>query len=181
MILALDPGLATLGYALVRPGSARVVELGTLTSKADDAVDSSTDRARRSRRQFATLWEIAMRHDVKAIAAEAMSFGGHPASRFKQAVSLCLSWGCIVGLAHAFSVPLYEVPPKRWQRAILPGVQGKLDYDELFEALSQFVSGQTSTLSAIPRSLRNHALDAVGVGLYAALTPNPTAIHVMES
>lgn len=180
MILALDPGLATCGYAIVRPRTAHVVELGVLTSKPSGA-DESTDRARRTVRQVATLCGIARRYEVTAIAAEAMSFGGHPKARFNMAVALCLSWGAIAGLAHALNVDLLEVQPKQWQHAILPDVVGKVDYAEVFKALSRFVEGQACHLQSIKQSDRNHALDAVGVGVYAALIPNATSIRVMEA
>ncbi len=178
MILALDPGLGTLGYAVVTPKTARVRELGTLTSEPTPGVIDSTDRARRAVRQAATLYEIGRRHRCTAIAAEAMSFGGPPKARHAMAIALCLSWGAIAGLAAALDIDLLEVTPKSWQHAILPGVT-KIDYDAVFAALSAFVG--EAELNAIPASLRNHALDAVGVGVYAALIPNATAIRVARA
>jgi Holliday junction resolvasome RuvABC endonuclease subunit len=177
VILALDGGLANLGYALVRPRTGAVLEIGTLTSKPTPGVADSTDRARRTLRQSGTLRGICERRAVTTLAAEAMSFGGP--GRFAMAVSLCLFWGAIVTLAETLNLTLLEVTPKQWQHAIL-GKAGKVDYDTVFDMLSQYVTGQADTLNAIPKGLRNHALDAVGVGLYAALTPHPTAIRVVE-
>jgi Holliday junction resolvasome RuvABC endonuclease subunit len=170
VILAIDPGLGTLGYAVVRPRTARVLELGTLTSSPAEGVIESTDRARRAVRQAGTLLEIARRHSCTMIAAEAMSFGGPPKARHAMAIALCLSWGAIAGLATSLNVDLLEIPPKMWQHAIIPGV-AKINYDTVFSALSAFVSNQTMALNAIPMSERNHALDAVGVGVFAALVP----------
>ena len=175
VILAVDPGLATCGYAVVYPRTGGVVELGTLTTKPTAGVHESTDRTRRLRTQVAQLDAIARRNGCTTIAAEAMSFGGP--GRFAMAISLCLSWGGLVGLAHALDAELLEVPPKTWQHALLgTDGTGRVDYEHVFAALSSFVGKQGDALAAIPEGQRNHALDAVGVGLFAAFRPT-TAIR----
>lgn len=162
-ILAVDPGLATCGYAVISP-RARVVELGTLVSKPTRGINEHTDRARRTRHQAFELATIARRNSVTAIAAEQMSWGGP--GRFAIAISLCLSWGALLGLAEAIGVDVLEVPPKQWQHAIT-GIDGKVDYPTLFEAMAKFVGPEQ--LVHIPAGKREHAIDAVGVGLYALL------------
>ena len=175
MILALDPGLATCGWALVRPLTGRVVALGVLLSEPDPELDSSTDRARRAADQGRAIVSLAAcrtgDETVTAIAAEAMSFSGHPSSRFAMAISVGLSWGVIAGVATAIGKELVEVPPKRWQHAIT-GKPGKVDYDQVFAALAAFVRGRAAEqLAAIPKRHRNHALDACGLGVFTALRP----------
>jgi Holliday junction resolvasome RuvABC endonuclease subunit len=176
MILALDGGTASLGYAVMRPRSGAVLELGTITSKPHPGVAQTTDNARRITRAFDTLERVARTHGVITIAAEAVSLGGPPKARLSMATTLNLFWGAAIGLARQLNTDLLEVTPKEWQHAVL-GRTDKVAYDELFAALSVYVSGQTHMLNAIPQGERNHALDAVGVGLYAALTSNPTRIR----
>jgi Holliday junction resolvasome RuvABC endonuclease subunit len=175
-ILALDGGLGTCGYAVVRKRTARVLELGTLTSTPAEGVIESTDRARRIVRLVETLRSVARKYGCDTVAAEAMSFGGPPKARFRMAVSLCLFWGAIAGLAVELNASLLEVQPKQWQHAVL-GCDGKVDYEVVFAALGRFVDGQVSTLLSIPRADRNHALDAVGVGVFASLVPGTTSIR----
>ncbi len=171
MILAIDPGLGSCGYALVRPRTARVIDLGVLTSSPTQGVDEHTDRARRAAVQAGLIADLADKHDCTVIAAEAMSFGGPPKARHAMAVSLSLCWGVLAGIANGMGIGLLEVSPKQWQHAITPGVT-KINYDNVFEQLRAFVDGQaTVALHAIKKQLRNHALDAVGVGVFAALLP----------
>lgn len=177
MILAVDPGLATCGYAVVTPGTGRVLELGTLLSEPDPDVDDSTDRARRAWVQGHALGIVARRHGCSVVAAEAMSFGGPPKARFAMAVSLGLSWGVLASLAVAIGAELLEVPPKKWQRAVDPNCGKKVDYKVVFAKLSDFISGDPrAQLYAIAERHRNHAIDAVAIGLYAALRDDMTRI-----
>ena len=171
MILAVDPGLGTCGWAVLRPRTGRVLDLGVITSKPTKGLDEWTDRARRASAQSHLLANIIEQYDCTTIAAEAVSVGGPPKARQRMTASLCLSWGSLVGLAEGMGLELYEVPPKQWQHAILPGVK-RISYVELFAGLEAFIGAQqVHQLHAITASLRNHAIDAVGVGLFAALSP----------
>jgi Holliday junction resolvasome RuvABC endonuclease subunit len=173
MILALDPGTANLGWAIVSSlGSVR--SLGVVSQRPDPKLGKSTDRATRVRVQARLIRDLVREHGVTAIAAEAASFNPR---RFTMAVGLCMSIGALTGAAAALDLVLYELPPKRWQHAVLdraPGARGKVDYDDVFRRLASFVgAGQAGhQLLAIPRSLRNHALDAVGIGIFTALQPD---------
>ena len=176
MIVALDPGLGTFGWAIVAERTARVLALGVLLSDRDPELDESTDRARRVADQARGILALARSTSgvgaerVTAIAAEAMSFGGAPGARFAMAISLGLSWGALAGVATALDLPLVEIPPKRWQRAIVPDAGKRVDYDQVFAKLDKFVRGAAAEqLAAIPMRHRNHALDACGIGVFAAL------------
>lgn len=185
MILAVDPGSRTCGWAIVAPRTARVAALGTIVLDPDDRLAKTADRKRRAEQQADTLRELASEHRITAIAAEAPSLGGPPAARLAMAIALYGSWGLLTMLGRERGVPVIEVPPKTWQRAVQPdGAQAldvgtararsrSIDYDRLEAELAAFVEGQASRalsdLAAIKVSMRNHALDAVGVGVYASL------------
>lgn len=173
MILAVDPGIASCGWAIVRPKTGRVVDLGVWTSDPTDTT-KSTDRARRITRLADYLADRIDEHDCDAIAAEQMLFHG----RINAVVSQLLPWGALLGLAAALDLDVLEVPAKTWQAAVL----GRLvAYDELKDSLSTFVASQAELkLLAIPRGKRTHALDAVGVGLYAALATATRVRRVQE-
>jgi hypothetical protein len=119
--------------------------------------------------------DLVRRHRITAIAAEAASFNP---KRFTMAAGLCMSIGALTGVAAAPGLELYELPPKRWQCAILgrgPGSKGKIDYGEVERRLIAFLVGAGGTaaeqLAAIPAGQRNHAQNACGVGVFAALRP----------
>lgn len=171
MILAVDPGIASCGWAVVRPRTGRVVDLGVITSSPAKGT-KSTDRARRITRIAYELTGVVCAHDCDVIAAEQMLFHG----TINAVVSQLLPWGALLGLAAALDMDVLEVPAKVWQAAVLGRV---VPYDELADSLRTFVAAQAERkLVTIARSKRTHALDAVGVGLYAALS-TPTRVRTV--
>lgn len=174
MILAVDPGIASCGWAVVRPKTGRVVDLGVVISEPGVG-EKSTDRARRITRLADKLADVIEDHDCDAIAAEQMLFHG----KINAVVSQLLPWGALLGLAAALDLDVLEVPAKVWQPAVLGRV---VPYDELADKLRAFVASQVELkLLAIARSKRTHALDAVGVGLYAALANATRVRNVVEA
>ena len=180
MILGADPGLATCGWAVAVPHTGEILELGTLTSEVDDAIDDSTDRARRAYWQAHALAAVAKKYKCTTLVAEAMSFGGPPKARFAMAISLGLSWGVIVAVAQSQGMGVFETPPKQWQRAVVPSSGKRIDYAKVFKAIAGFIRARggvaAEQLAAIPDALQNHAVDGAGVAMYAALTPKLTRI-----
>jgi Holliday junction resolvasome RuvABC endonuclease subunit len=160
VILGLDPGLASCGWAIVAPGTGRVVDLGVIVTEPDPAIAKSTDRARRVLAIVGTMGELVATHHVTAIAAEAALTFGHVGAAAAQ--NLC--WGAVIGLTHALGLELVEVVAKQWQRAIVPGA-GKVTYALVESALAGYLGPQ---LERLPKAQRTHAADAVGIGLYAA-------------
>lgn len=175
-ILAIDPGLATCGWAVVSPTTGTIYELGTIITPPLEGCDEWTDRMRRLNRQADELEAIARRHGCTRIAAEEASLGGPPKARLGMAIALCSSWGAIVGLARSLRVSLFAVPPKVWQHAIQPGAK-KINYKTLFAALALHIAAGSdcaAQLRAIKAADQNHALDACGIGILAALRPHLT-------
>jgi len=172
-ILGLDPGTADLGWSVVAPRTGRVLELGVVAQEPDPKLAKSTDRSSRVHVQARLYRELVQRHRITKIVAEAASFSPH---RFTMAVGLCMSIGALTGVAAALGLELYELPPKRWQAAIVgtPGAKGKVDYDDVFRRLAEFIGREgraAEQLAAIKEEDRNHALDAVGIGVFTALRP----------
>lgn len=169
MILGIDPGLRNCGWAVVDP-CARVLELGLISSEPADGLDEAVDREQREAAQLEILLEVVRRHGVTAICGEALSFGGAPKARFLMAVSLCLSWGGILGLATALDLAVYSVPPKVWEHAVQHDADGAIDYDRVERDLAEYVTGLArEQLRAIPKAKRNHPLDGAALGMFGAL------------
>lgn len=174
MIIALDPGTRAFGWAVVAPRTGRVAELGVLHQEPADGLAKSTDRQRRAHAQGGLIRDLARRHGATAIAAEAGSF---QPNRFAMTVGLCMSIGALTGAAAALELELYELPPKRWQAAILgrdARDRSAIDYAEVERRLAEFIGRDSEVagrLAAISAGRRDHALDACGVGVFTALRP----------
>jgi Holliday junction resolvasome RuvABC endonuclease subunit len=166
VILGVDPGYAHCGWAVV-DGSARVVALGVIMTEQDKDVDKSTDRARRVRLVATELVAIVRRHNCRAIAAEqALQHGAAAAI----AANL-LPWGALIGIAVALGLELYEVPAKTWQHAVTDRPE-RIEYEDLAKSLTQHAAMNCrEALAAIAKKKRTHALDGMGVGLFATLRP----------
>lgn len=169
MILAIDPGMAKVGWAVIDPVEVRLVELGVITTEQDKGVDKNVDRARRISVVARELRELLVRHGCTAIAAEDLLGHGSVHAVIPQA----LCWGAILELAGAAGLELQGVLAKDWQHAVVPGlkrVKKKQRYAKVAARLKRFI-GELRLL-VIPAELQTHAIDAVGVGVYAAVRPS---------
>lgn len=170
MILAVDTGIATCGWSVVEVGNGKLADIGYETTKPDDKNGVQHGRIVRTQVIAKALIAAAARHDIGAIAGESLSFGfGNRASGI---ASVSLAWGVLCALAVMWGVPIVDVSPKQWQCAVV-GREGKVVYSEVEQALHSYVEGQSARvleqLLAIPTKQRNHALDAVGIGVYASM------------
>ncbi len=170
-ILGVDPGYAKCGWAIVDPTTARVRALGVILTAKDPKVSLATDRARRLTAVARRLAELATEHAVFAIAAEEpLGFGAAAAVAANQ-----LPWGAIVMLATLRGYQLSGVSAKTWQRAVLDEDVKRVDYERVEKALATYITGQAiADFDDVAPHLKNHALDAVGVGMLAALRPHET-------
>lgn len=170
--LATDNGLHKCGWAIVgRDG--RPLDVGVIVLEADTDANGGVQRDRiiRAHRQAAELVLLARANGVKRVAVETLSF--NPQGRVAAVASLCLSVGVACGISAALDIPLIDVAPKTWQHAVL-GVSGKVDYELVFAELDAYARAQgtahaLASLARITKGNRNHALDAIGVGVYAEI------------
>lgn len=177
MILAIDGGLAKLGWAVVTPRTGRVVDLGVRITESNATlgkrIGKNEERLGRLEAHAAALREIAARWSCTSVEAEAISLP--QAGGISSKAGAYLTWGMIVGLTCALGMPRpHGIAPAKWQRAVLPddGERKHGGYAAIERALAAFVGEQgagADALRTIARSHRNHALDACGVGVYAAL------------
>lgn len=169
MLLGIDPGYAKCGWSVVEPRTGRVLALGLIVTEQDKDADLSTDRARRVAQVGSELAEVVHMYGCTAIAAEqALGHGAAAAVAANQ-----LPWGAVIMLAVTYGLGLMEVRAKCWQLAVLGIDKGKVDYDEVESQLAEYVGAQLADrLRSIKKADRNHALDAVGIGVLAALRPH---------
>lgn len=167
MILAIDTGTATLGWALVsRRGM--VHDLGALLLPRDQSKLVHDDYVRRVELQVDTL--TALLPGVTLLVGEALSF----ARSAKATASVSLCWGMLIALTRPRGVPRWSVPPKRWQHALLNTPRSRaVDYPVLAQRLRAHVTRTgtpqaRSAVAALSAKASSHALDAAGIGIYTA-------------
>lgn len=171
MILAVDPGLATFGWSIVTPRTGAVRACGVLIQKPNPKPSKHVDRVRRADVQAEQLEILIRRWKVHTIAIEEMSFA--PRAQAAAKIGIGLSWGVVIGLCRAVGLARRVIPPKTWQRAIVPAAPGEkrtaaIDYAVVYRELRTYVDCDR-LLADVCESSRSHALDASGIGIYAAL------------
>lgn len=175
--LALDNGLDTFGWSIVGT-KGEPLDLGVIIQPAETKDEGiQHDRIRRARVQGDELVHVAQRYGIRRIVVETPSWPRRGKfTPIDPVAAISLSVGVAIGIAAVLDVPLDHVPPKTWQHAVL-GVEkfkGKVDYDVVYADLETYVRtyGQAfiiAKLDAIAEGQRNHALDAIGVGVYAEI------------
>lgn len=167
MILAVDPGMATCGWAVIAPKTALVIDFGVITTDHDGAISKTVDRGRRIAGVSDELAGISARHGCTTIAGEQpLSHGATGAI-----VSQALCWGALLRLATEQGSRLLEVEAKVWQHAVQDGIspgRKKIDYPTIEKAIGKILGVR---ISKIPRTLQTHAFDAVGIGFLVAVRP----------
>jgi hypothetical protein len=184
--LGVDGGIGTFGWAVVAPRTARVVACGVLVQKPDPKRHGGVhaDRVYRAAVQAELLDRVITEHGVEHLAAEEMSFAPRGSAAAK--IGIGLSWGNLIGLARGrLDSSVIVVPPKTWQRGIVPAPPGTkknaaIDYDKVHAAIATYVDHVATGLDQVPAGQRNHAYDAVGIATYAELEviKRAPAIHV---
>jgi hypothetical protein len=172
MILGVDTGLATFGWALLDERACSFVDLGVVITKKLPGAKVTLDRARRCTAQAAAIAERA--RGCSTIVVEQMSF---PPGGANAMVPIALSWGVVLGIAAMLDPRprLLTIAPQRWQREVLPNAGRAVDYDELARAAGEHLLSRhpraRDALRRIPEGRRNHAVDAAMIALCGALRP----------
>jgi Holliday junction resolvasome RuvABC endonuclease subunit len=168
VILGIDPGLATFGWARVSRTSGQVLDLGLLEQPAKGK--RKDYEARTDRQAQVVVEQLA---GVNLVVSEALSF---PRAGRSGAVSQSLSWGVLCGVCRARHIQLKRVRPQQWQHAVQGDAAPTVDYEALLARLEEHVMrfGAPAAVAALRRitpSKRTHVLDAVGVGTYGVVRP----------
>lgn len=120
LVLGIDPGFASVGYALmtVRPTDEQLVQVGVIATKktaTKHAMYASDDNFRRGREIYRTLTGLLTDWGrVKAICAESMSFPRNASAAAK--VAIC--WGILASLSEAHCIPFVQVSPQTVKKCL---------------------------------------------------------------
>lgn len=180
MILGIDTGLATCGWALFSPEQRRFTGLGVIElPKSSRKVHANVERVQRAAKQANEVRDILdgpafMAGGELTVVVEQMSFGGGANS----IAPIALSWGIVLGLIarQQHSTRLLTIAPQRWQRLVQPAAKRKVNYPKLERAMTGYLDKSSHeafvALQVLPRSKRNHAIDACALALVGALRPH---------
>lgn len=165
-ILGIDPGFASVGYAVVamgaEPAQDSPIKMGVIrTQKADGKrkVRASEDNLERAKEISKELQTILTLYPASLICAETMSYPRNSAAAAKMAIC----WGVLAAIAQQRGIALTQASPQEVKKAVC----GKKDAskEDVKVALdSMFPSMLTGTLglcSKIPASVQEHPYDAL--------------------
>ncbi len=170
LVLGIDPGFASLGWAIVRFEAGerpRVDALGlvrTAKSKKKPNVRVSSDNYRRSGELFRALYTIITAHYPDAVCME--GFSAPPSSSV--AAQLGRAFGVITSLTEMHRLPVVEVTPQGI-KSFLTGSQSATK-QAVIEAVSKRVDLTLVAVedkARIPKTKLEHPYDAIGAALAA--------------
>lgn len=173
MILGLDTGIATCGWALLDENKCELVDTGVLIQPQSEGKTITLDRLERSNAAAKVIAKHAP--GSSAIVVEQLSLG-MPGAIAKLNVGLC--WGVVIGVVAMLDPRprLLTVSPQRWQRMVLPHSGKRVDYDEIASVAVEFILSKHPragrSLESIPKRHRSHAIDACMLALVGALRPS---------
>lgn len=173
LVLGLDPGFASCGYAVVRvrPDDEDVVALGVLRTAASSAkrkVYAADDNLRRCRELAAALANLTHHGQVlplggrqwaprvRAVCAEAMSFPRNASTAAKMA----MTWGLIVANVESKALPLLQASPQEVKVKLTAHKDAPKEAIE-DALLRRYGKRLKSMLRELPEGQHEHAFDAL--------------------
>ena len=161
-VLGIDPGLASLGYALVELTSEDVIVLsmGCVRTKKTDAkrkVRASDDNIERIREVFRNLYPLT--DGIMAICSESQSWPRNASACAK----VGMAWGVIGALSELMDVPILQVSPQQLKKVVCG--DGTASKAEVAAALNTRFGRDFSielVENGVPSSAHEHPYDALG-------------------
>lgn len=158
-VLGIDPGFASIGYAVVRLGQTLdVVRAGVIRTQKSSAkrnVRASEDNLERAKEIAEEIQGLLRDFDVKLVCAETMSYPRNSAAAAKMA----MCWGVIAAVAHQHGLPVAQATPQEVKKS----VTGKKDAskEDVQKAVVALFPPIVGLLDDTPRSLWEHPYDAL--------------------
>jgi len=162
MLLAVDPGMSAMGYAVLSLDG-EPVELGVIRTEPSPKKRKMLvveDSLRRVREIARNLHRIVGTHCVCVVACEAMSFPRSSSSSAK----LGMSWAALATVAEMSDLPMLQATPQMVRKALLGHAGSK---DDMAKVVARRLGLKELPIPGVPASLHDHVYDAVAVGLYA--------------
>lgn len=167
-ILAVDPGFASLGWAVVTfTNDGPVCEAaGVKRTKPDRTKLKYDDNVERARSLYDHLASVAEEHDIRIIASEAQSW-----TRFANADrSIATVFGLLAALGVERTLPIIQLTPQDVKMRVCG--RKTATKKDIQQSVFRIASGAQQHIEGIRASTqREHAADAVAVALAAFQAP----------
>jgi Holliday junction resolvasome RuvABC endonuclease subunit len=177
LILGIDPGFASVGFALVqleKAGTMRLLDIGvvrTQKSQKKQNTLASEDNVRRAREIAAWLeayvqglapgWP-SLGRQVSAVCAESMSFP----RQASVAAKMALSWGILAAVLEQHQLPLVQSSPQAVKKYLCGANSlSKKKVQILVQRVFPLPVLLKAGLDKVPMSQREHPIDALAVVL----------------
>lgn len=159
-VLGVDPGFASLGYAILRIGSQgeALDAAGVIRTSASDKkrkILATDDNARRCREIARDLGNLFDQWQPSVVCAESMSFPRNAATAAKMA----MTWGVLIAYSHARACPIIQASPQEVKLALTRTKTASKD--DVAKAVRARYKNVGKLLKELPESLHEHANDAV--------------------
>jgi len=169
-ILGCDPGLATFGVAAIDviDGQSSVIITETFTSKPGTKktkMTKSDDRLIRLRDLIRWLNAMIVSLKPQVVAAESFS----PPRNAASAAVVAMAWGAMAAIVEQRGLPFVHATPQEWRKTLSPR-------DPSEEAVHALIVQMAGNCLPEKKGDLPHALDAAGVGLWAATTDIARAV-----
>jgi Holliday junction resolvasome RuvABC endonuclease subunit len=154
--LGIDPGFASIGYAIVQIEPEKLIDLGVIRTEKSGkkrGVLASDDNLRRAREIHKALLRKILGLRVVAICAESMSFPRNASAAAKVAIS----WGVLASIAEQLAIPIVQASPQEIKRKLC----GRKDASKADIEAAVRKLYKSPVEPNVPRSLREHAWDAL--------------------
>lgn len=161
MILAIDGGLAKLGWALLEPEPLRLVRCGVITTrKAKGREAAWAETPRRARELWDGLDSLTW-GSMDVVCSESLSFPRNASTAGK----LGAAFGVVCSISRSYGLALVVVGPQEVKER-LTGRRNASD-ELLNEAIMKMLQAHDFEIEGIGKraSDRQHAMDAIAVGL----------------
>lgn len=165
LILGVDPGFASFGFALVRTDGAtftpvKMSVIRTKKASKKQNVYASEDNLNRARDITEELLKLLHSEfgEVQAVCAETMSF---PRSS-SVAAKMAMAWGVLAALTAQYNLPVVQVSPQGLKKAVC--ADASASKDEVKTALERLFGKEllASLVTDIPAGEHEHPYDALG-------------------
>lgn len=166
IVLGLDPGFSSFGWAAVRllpEGGERVLDVGCIrTERGKGKVLVRDDDRRRAAELARGLLAVAGRFEPAVLSAEALSHVNPRESRMPIATTVKVgrAWGEVDMLTEQLETALVQVAPQTIKK-VLCGIASASKADVQRELVRRYPE-LASLLASIPASFREHPVDALG-------------------
>jgi Holliday junction resolvasome RuvABC endonuclease subunit len=182
-VLGIDPGFASIGWAIVRLGrgevSPEIEGMGVFhTQKGDrkQGVLASDDNFRRAR-ELAVFFDEAV-NDIHVACSESMSYPRNASNAAK--VALC--WGVLASLCEAKSLPMVQASPQEVKK-VLCGKKdaSKEDVQQALNVRFNWVPKKMLEEQKVTKSDLEHPYDALAAVVACARSEIVVAMRKMSA